>query len=100
MQLRAGGSTDINAALFTAIDLAKSISKYPFYEDVKQTMIIFLTDGRPSSGITNNEVLKSNIRKSNEDQVPIYGLAFGDNADFDLIGLASVVGQYLRYLDS
>ena len=85
MQLRAGGSTDINAALFTAIDLAKSISKYPFYEDVKQTMIIFLTDGRPSSGITNNEVLKSNIRKSNEDQVPIYGLAFGDNADFDLI---------------
>ena len=82
LQLQAGGSTDINAALSMAIQIAKV---FKIYEDVKQPMIIFLTDGRPSSGITNNEVIKSNIRKYNEYQVPIYGLAFGDNADFDLI---------------
>ena len=92
LHLDAGGSADINAALSMAIKFAKSIScdqcygeSLEIYKDVKQTMIIFFTNGRPSSGITNNEVIKSNIRKFNKDQVPIYGLAFGDNADFDLI---------------
>ena len=56
LQLQAGGSTDINAALSMAIQIAKV---FKIYEDVKQPMIIFLTDGRPSSGITSNEVIKS-----------------------------------------
>merc|ERR1719219_1694269 len=83
--LEAGGGTNINAAVLNATKLAKSISKNATFEDVKQTMIIFLTDGEATSGITNNQEIKSNIKKSNEGQVPIYGLAFGNGADFDLI---------------
>jgi len=83
--LEAGGGTNINAAVLNATKLAKSISKNATFEDVKQTMIIFLTDGEATSGITNNQEIKSNIKKSNEGQMPIYGLAFGNGADFDLI---------------
>ena len=83
--LDANGGTNINAAMLNATKLAKNISKNATFEEVKQTMIIFLTDGEATSGITSSEEIKSNIRKSNIDQVPIYGLAFGDGADFDLI---------------
>ena len=83
--LDASGGTNINEAILNATKLAKNISENATFEDVKQTMIIFLTDGEATSGITSSEEIKSNIRKSNIDQVPIYGLAFGDGADFDLI---------------
>ena len=83
--LDASGGTNINKAILNATKLAKNISENATFEDVKQTMIIFLTDGEATSGITSSEEIKSNIRKSNIDQVPIYGLGFGDGADFDCI---------------
>ena len=83
--LEAGGGTNINAALLNATNLAKSISRNASFEAVKQTMIIFLSDGDANVGITNNQRIKDNIRISNEGQVPIYGLAFGNGADFDLL---------------
>ena len=83
--VEADGGTNINAALLNATNLAKSISRNASFEAVKQTMIIFLSDGDANVGITNNQRIKDNIRISNEGQVPIYGLAFGNGADFDLI---------------
>merc|ERR1712214_210052 len=43
-------------------------------------MIIFLTDGQPTEGESNGK----NIKEINDD-IPIYGLAFGSGADFSLI---------------
>ena len=83
--LKADGGTNINSAILNATDLAQKISSNSTFDDIKQTMIIFLTDGEATSGITSSEEIKSNIRKSNIDQVPIYGLGFGDGADFDCI---------------
>ena len=83
--LKADGGTNINSAILNATDLAQKISSNSTYDDIKQTMIIFLTDGEATSGITNSETIKSNIKNSNKGQVPIYGLAFGDGADFNLI---------------
>ena len=81
--LKADGGTNINSAILNATDLAQKISSNSTYDDIKQTMIIFLTDGEATSGITNSETIKSNIKNSNKGQVPIYGLAFGDGADFN-----------------
>ena len=83
--LKADGGTNINSAILNATDLAQKISSNSTFDDIKQTMIIFLTDGEATSGITNSETIKSNIKNSNKGQVPIYGLAFGDGADFNLI---------------
>merc|ERR1719312_1093262 len=53
--------------------------------DVK-SMIIFLTDGLPSSGETNNEAIKKNIKVANNDlDIPIFSIGFGRDLDFTLI---------------
>ena len=51
-----------------------------------EQMIVFLTDGEATSGESNPQKIKGNVRQANADlKIPIYGLAFGDSADFDLI---------------
>merc|ERR1712158_125029 len=47
-------------------------------------MIIFLTDGQPTEGESNGNKIKENVKENNDD-IPIYGLAFGSGADFSLI---------------
>merc|ERR1711988_1376718 len=55
-------------------------------DEKTQQMIVFLTDGQPSAGETYGPKIKENVKKANaETQIPIYGLALGDGADFDLI---------------
>merc|ERR1711988_2069078 len=55
-------------------------------DEKTQQMIVFLTDGQPSAGETFGPKIKENVKKANaETQIPIYGLALGDGADFDLI---------------
>ena len=49
-------------------------------------MIVFLTDGEPTVGETSSEKIKENINRANSElKIPIFGLAFGDGADFNLI---------------
>ena len=51
-----------------------------------EQLIVFLTDGEPTAGVTSSSAIKKNIREANADtQIPIYGLALGDGADFDLV---------------
>ena len=83
LNLNAGGGTNINDALLKAINIANNVSNNDNFSDVKQQMIIFLTDGIAN---TDGESIKSNVKEANiELKIPIYGLAFGDGADFNLI---------------
>merc|ERR1712027_16886 len=51
-----------------------------------KSMIIFLTDGQATVGVTGSEEIRSNIEAENTvNKVPIYGLAFGSGADFNLM---------------
>merc|ERR1712027_64003 len=51
-----------------------------------KSMIIFLTDGQATTGVTGSEDIRSNIEAENAvNKVPIYGLAFGSGADFNLM---------------
>ena len=85
LKLRAGGLTNIDRALKDAVDLGR---KMITEETVKggETMILFLADGDPTAGEENNEIIVSNIEANNaETQIPIYTLAFGQDADFTLM---------------
>merc|ERR1712110_740606 len=83
LNLYAGGGTNINDALLKAINIANNVSNNDNFSDVKQQMIIFLTDGIAN---TDGESIKTNVKEANiELKIPIYGLAFGDGADFNLI---------------
>ena len=65
-------------------------TKQEKFKEIDQTMIVFLTDGEPTVGIQNVTEIKKNVRETNANyRIPIYGLAFGDDADFDLIKVIS-----------
>ena len=48
-------------------------------------MVIFLTDGVATSGQTNRETILEHAVETNRKEMPIYGLAFGDGADWTLV---------------
>merc|ERR1712062_935151 len=81
-RLNAGGGTNINDAMLSGVEMAKNISNSEKFSDVKQTMIIFMTDGQ---GTMAGYQVKDNIREANTGKIPIFGLALGNDADFDLI---------------
>ena len=85
MGLTSQGGTNINDALIRALEIAEQVKSQEEITSKTEQMIIFLTDGQPTSGETNNTLIKENIRNANTNQVPIYGLAFGDGADYDLV---------------
>jgi len=81
--LSAQGSTNINDALLEAIEVAKKAK-----DELKSNtlaMIIFLTDGQATVGETSANSITENVKTSNNISVPIYSLAFGNGADFELV---------------
>merc|ERR1711976_794207 len=86
LDLEDGGSTNINAALLKAIEIAKEVKKLEEIDSKTEQLIIFLTDGEPTVGVTSSTSIKKDVREANANvQIPIYGLALGDGADFDLV---------------
>ena len=60
-------------------------------------IIILLTDGQPTAGITNSHEILSNTRKNNTDLPVIYTLGFGEDVDFDFLKkLALQSGGFAR----
>ena len=86
LDLRPHGGTDINSALLEALDLSKNITKKELLSKDVQQMIIFLTDGAPTSGVTDKDQIVQNVAEANADSnIPIYSIAFGEDADYDLL---------------
>ena len=85
--LKSMGGTNINDALLRALEIAERVKTQEEIPSKTEQLIIFLSDGQPSSGsVTNQNEIKRNVRNANKQmQVPIYGLAFGDGADYNLI---------------
>ena len=86
LNLNANGGTDVNNAILEALRLVKRVNTSENIPSNIKPMIIFLTDGQATSGITSSEQIQKNIVKANKNiHVPIYGLAFGTGADFNLL---------------
>merc|ERR1719167_434287 len=85
LELQADGSTNLNDVLIEGIqqvNFAMQTEQLP--KDIK-SMIIFLSDGEATSGETRPEVIKENIKANNTNEVPIFSIGFGRDADFELI---------------
>ena len=52
---------------------------------VRSPVLVFLTDGEATRGITNKELILSSVKDSNVEEIPIFSLAFGEGADYDLV---------------
>ena len=53
--------------------------------DTRAYIIIFLTDGDPTSGITSSDRILGNVQESNLGTVSIFCLGLGEDADFNFL---------------
>jgi Ca-activated chloride channel family protein len=74
--LRAEGSTDINRALLEAIESA---------DHQRPTIIIFLTDGLPTSGVVETPLILNNIDQAASSNLRIFPFGVGDDVDTVLL---------------
>nr|XP_046251613.1 inter-alpha-trypsin inhibitor heavy chain H6 [Scatophagus argus] len=81
----AEGWTNINAALLSAAQLVNpSSSSSNHLSSHRVPLVIFLTDGEATIGVTAGDTILSNAKKA-LGSASLFGLAFGDDADFLLL---------------
>merc|ERR1719270_3070110 len=86
LSLETVGGTNINEGMLAALRLVAEVRQSETIPGNTKSMIIFLTDGQATTGVTGSEEIRSNIEAENAiNKVPIYGLAFGSGADFNLM---------------
>jgi Ca-activated chloride channel family protein len=90
--IQAGGGTNANQALLTALSLTVP-------DAVNQ--IIFLTDGLPTVGVTNTESILSNVQAANTNNASIFVFGVGNDVGKDFLqALADQnhgVATYIRW---
>ncbi|MCK5773724.1 MAG: VWA domain-containing protein [Thermoplasmata archaeon] len=82
-EIIASGSTNIDQALLDGLKI---------FDDNQEAVpiIVFLTDGLPSAGVTNTAAIRENIKGANTGGVSIYSLGFGQDLDFDFLNALSL----------
>ncbi|XP_060898876.1 inter-alpha-trypsin inhibitor heavy chain H3-like [Labrus mixtus] len=79
-QIQDRGATDINQAV---LEGARMLNANP--REGSASILILLTDGDPTSGVTNLEVIQSNVRKAIAGKFPLYCLGFGFDVYFEFL---------------
>lgn len=78
-----GGGTNIEAGLRRGFDALSGVQRAR--EEGRFPALVLLTDGQPTSGITSHEELRRLADTLNARDVAVFGIAFGDDADFTLV---------------
>ena len=92
LKLDPQGGTNIHGAMVDALNLVTDVlHAETAVPNNTKSIIVFLTDGEPTTGITSGPEIQKLIGRANEKlEVPIYGLAFGRGADLALIKAISL----------
>merc|ERR1712110_1211081 len=86
LDLEAEGGTNINSAMLEGLDLAKEVLTSESLPQGVASMLVFLSDGEATEGETSGQAIKANVAAANSDtELPIFSVAFGGGADFDLL---------------
>ena len=88
-QIRANGGTNINSALLEACRILHSQRRS------KGNLILFLTDGAPTSGVTDPRTIVENVAEAAQKtptsgQIAVFSLAFGFSLNYDLLEMVSL----------
>ncbi len=81
--LEADGSTNIDGAMLSAINMFSA-------NDERLPIIVMLTDGLPTVGVTDTSKIRQDILEANEAGVSVFSLGFGDDVDFDFLRAMSL----------
>jgi Ca-activated chloride channel family protein len=91
-RLEATGGTNINEALLAAEDLLHGSGS-------GRSMIIFLTDGLPSTGIQDEGEIRRNLQKANRNGIRIFSFGVGFDVNTKLLdGLAKESNAFSDYI--
>lgn len=82
-ELDAGSITNINGALVEGLKMMTKSSES--LNETRNSIIVFLTDGEATEGETNKVKILANVDRINKHRIPVFGLSFGADADFDLM---------------
>ncbi|XP_030403128.1 inter-alpha-trypsin inhibitor heavy chain H6 [Gopherus evgoodei] len=82
-RMEADGWTDINKALLEAASVLTQGTPEP--SPPRIPLLIFLTDGEPTAGVTSGTRILANTQQALGGSVSLFGLAFGDDADYGLL---------------
>ncbi|MBI5650680.1 MAG: VWA domain-containing protein [Chloroflexi bacterium] len=80
-RLRAEGSTDINRALLEAMNASTSLST----DKERPTILIFLTDGQPTTGETNAQKILANVTNAAPKNIRLFTFGVGDDVNTILL---------------
>uniref|UniRef100_A0A3B5L695 Inter-alpha-trypsin inhibitor heavy chain 3 n=1 Tax=Xiphophorus couchianus TaxID=32473 RepID=A0A3B5L695_9TELE len=72
--------TDINAAV---LEGARILNEHP--REGSASILILLTDGDPTSGVTNFDTIQSNVKQAIAGKFPLYCLGFGFDVKFEFL---------------
>jgi len=78
--IEASGGTNIHGALLRALEIVDQAEM-----EELQPLIVFLTDGQPSTGVTYPKQIQADVLARNQRGLAIFSLAFGAGADFDML---------------
>ncbi len=70
--ISAGGGTDINRAMLEALDMA---------DRERPTVIIFLTDGLPTEGVVEPDLILNNVKQAARSNVRVFTFGVGDDVN-------------------
>ena len=89
-QIKAKGGTNINDALLKALAML---------DDARNASIIFLTDGLPSSGVTNAEKIIRNVLDANDEGVNLFSFGVGYDVNTRLLDdLSESTAAFAEYI--
>ncbi|XP_046333949.2 inter-alpha-trypsin inhibitor heavy chain H3-like isoform X1 [Haliotis rufescens] len=78
--LKSVGWTNIRKSLVSGLEYLSERQR-----SSEGALIMFLTDGRATSGERNPNMVLQNVRSANKKDIPVYTLAFGKDADWELV---------------
>nr|XP_060621873.1 inter-alpha-trypsin inhibitor heavy chain H3-like [Anolis sagrei ordinatus] len=76
------GLTNLNGGLMAGIEMLNEAHKKGSLPERSASLIILLTDGRPTEGETDPQVILSNVRNAIQGKYPLYNLGFGYDLDY------------------
>lgn len=92
--LEATGGTDIHAALFRALELLKD------GEPERPKILVFLTDGRPTAGVTGVRAILEDVQKANDLGARIFTFGVGYDVNSVLLdALSEANGGFATYIE-
>lgn len=77
--------TDINGALQRGIKLLNDYVAHNDIEDRSVSLVVFLTDGKPTVGETHTLKILNNTKEAARGQVCIFTIGIGNDVDFMLL---------------